>query len=202
MILGIDTSAGQCAVAVGQADGTLLAEAREPMARGHAEHLMPMIERVMADVGLCIGEIARIGVCTGPGSFTGVRIGVAAARGLAFGLGVPAIGISRFDALAHGRDAAAVALSGPLGQIYLQGLAHGRPAGEPVLVPAEALAALPGGPVIGDGAPSAPAAEGLADPAALIALAAQAEPGARPAPLYIRGPDAALPSEAPPVLLD
>jgi hypothetical protein len=42
--------------------------------------------------------LAALAVCTGPGNFTGIRVGVAAARGLALGLGVPAVGVTAFEA--------------------------------------------------------------------------------------------------------
>ena len=94
MILAIDTSAGQCAVATAD-DPVVLAEAREAMERGHAERLFPMIEAALALYPL---PLTLIAVCTGPGSFTGLRIGVAAARGLALGHGIPAVGVTRFAA--------------------------------------------------------------------------------------------------------
>ena len=98
MILGIDTSAGQCAVAL--VAGDRVWRRAETMARGHAEALFPMIDDVLAEAGATFGDVTRIGVCTGPGSFTGIRAGVAAARGLALGLSVPAVGVTRLTALA------------------------------------------------------------------------------------------------------
>ncbi|MEO1459523.1 MAG: tRNA (adenosine(37)-N6)-threonylcarbamoyltransferase complex dimerization subunit type 1 TsaB [Pseudomonadota bacterium] len=99
MILGIDTSAGQCAAALVSGD-TVIARRAERMDRGHAERLFDLVEAALADAGLGLETIARIAVCTGPGSFTGLRVGVAGARGLALGRAVPALGITRFEALA------------------------------------------------------------------------------------------------------
>ncbi|MEM6971705.1 MAG: tRNA (adenosine(37)-N6)-threonylcarbamoyltransferase complex dimerization subunit type 1 TsaB [Pseudomonadota bacterium] len=101
MILGIDTSAGQCAVAL-LAGGRVAASAAETLSRGHAERLFPMIETVLERAGIGPSGLGRIAVCTGPGSFTGLRVGVAAARGLALGRGVPAIGVTRLEAVAAG----------------------------------------------------------------------------------------------------
>jgi tRNA threonylcarbamoyl adenosine modification protein YeaZ len=206
MILAIDTSAAQCAVALADPSGAVLARRAEPMQRGHAERLMPMIEAVLAEAGAARDRLARVAVCTGPGSFTGVRVGVAAARGIALGLGIPAVGISRFDALAaaaRARGPVAVALAGPRGQVYLL-RAGGAGEGATRLLAAGALeAALLGGvPCIGDAAPGAVPEDGLADPAAIAALAAGAVTGAPPAPLYLRGPQADPPREAPPAMLD
>lgn len=57
------------------------------------------IERLLAAAGLGLGELDRIAVGVGPGSFTGVRIAVAYAKSLAYGSGVPLVGISSYDAL-------------------------------------------------------------------------------------------------------
>jgi tRNA threonylcarbamoyl adenosine modification protein YeaZ len=84
-ILALDTSMGACSAAVLRGDGaeqTLFARL-EPMARGHAEALMPMVAETMAEAALPFAELDLIAATTGPGSFTGVRIAIAAARGLA-----------------------------------------------------------------------------------------------------------------------
>jgi tRNA threonylcarbamoyl adenosine modification protein YeaZ len=52
------------------------------MDRGHAEALMPLIERVIAKVEGGFGSIDKIAVSVGPGSFTGLRVGLSAARGI------------------------------------------------------------------------------------------------------------------------
>lgn len=215
MILGIDTSAAQCAVAL-VGGGQPVAE-RRPMERGHAEHLFPMIDEVLARAGAAYADIRLVAVCTGPGSFTGVRIGVAAARGLALGIGVPAVGVSRFEALAaeareSGRDGAvAVCLAGRGGTVFLQVFdAEGAPAGEPVATDAAAFRAMiPDScrAFAGDAAPllpdvSASVPDGLPDPAVVARLGAERPAGGPPAPLYLRGADAELPREGPPPLLD
>lgn len=71
------------------------------MQKGQAERLVPMLEEVLAEGGIGWRNLRRIAVGVGPGNFTGVRISVATARvGLA--LGVPVIGVTRLEALAHG----------------------------------------------------------------------------------------------------
>ena len=50
------------------------------MARGHAEVLMPMIERVVGRLKFGFDSLDKIAVTVGPGSFTGIRVGVAAAK--------------------------------------------------------------------------------------------------------------------------
>ncbi|MCI4679447.1 tRNA (adenosine(37)-N6)-threonylcarbamoyltransferase complex dimerization subunit type 1 TsaB [Rhodoblastus acidophilus] len=100
-ILAIDTALPAVSVCVLD-DG-----AREPVAiesipveKGHAEALLPMIERVMAKVGGGFSSIGRVAVTVGPGSFTGIRIGVAAARGIALACGVETVGVSTLAAFA------------------------------------------------------------------------------------------------------
>ena len=203
MILGIDTSGAQCAVAL--VDGARAVRQGRAMQRGHAEHLMPMIDAVLAEAGASFADLTRIGVCTGPGSFTGIRVGVAAARGLALGLGVPAVGVGRLEALAAqaasgfaaGRPVVVV-ISGPQGAAYAQDFdADGRPEGPPRLAADS--------PSCGDRVlvgPGGLLADCLPDPAVIARLAATREAGAPPAPLYLRGSGAAPPREAPPPILD
>ncbi|MGD9766768.1 MAG: tRNA (adenosine(37)-N6)-threonylcarbamoyltransferase complex dimerization subunit type 1 TsaB, partial [Pseudolabrys sp.] len=94
-ILAIDTALESCSAAVlDTARTTALAVEQEPMLRGHAEALMPLIARVMDRAQLEFKEIDRIAVTVGPGSFTGLRVGIAAARGIALASGKPAIGLS------------------------------------------------------------------------------------------------------------
>jgi tRNA threonylcarbamoyladenosine biosynthesis protein TsaB len=99
LLLAIDTAGPACAVAIVR-DSAILAQATEPIGRGHAERLMPMIASALGEAGVSFGDLDRIAVTTGPGSFTGVRVGIAAARGLALALDIPAVGIGSLDALA------------------------------------------------------------------------------------------------------
>ena len=98
IILAFDTSAAHCAAAVLSGDRVITRV--EPMAKGQAERLVPMLDEVLAEAGVSWGDLAAIGVGTGPGNFTGIRIAVALARGLALGLKVPAIGVTGFEAMA------------------------------------------------------------------------------------------------------
>ncbi|MEO1493800.1 MAG: tRNA (adenosine(37)-N6)-threonylcarbamoyltransferase complex dimerization subunit type 1 TsaB [Pseudomonadota bacterium] len=195
MILAIDTSAGQCAVAL--VGGRRPVVRAERMTRGHAEALFPMIDAVLAETGASYGDLTRIAVCTGPGSFTGIRAGVAAARGLALGLGVPAVGISRLEAVGHGLTGHVV-LRGRADQLYLQQFNDGRPKGAPFIA-----TGLPDGKTIGDGIPLHSEEAVWPDLFVLAELADARDPSsALPAPLYLRGPDADPPRDGPPVMLD
>lgn len=98
-ILAMDAAGSACAVAVCR-DGAALASRVEPMRRGQAERLVPLIEATLHDAGMAAAALDMIAASTGPGGFTGVRIGLATARGYALGLNIPVIGVSRFETIA------------------------------------------------------------------------------------------------------
>ncbi len=99
IILALDTALSACSVGVWH-DGAMLASQSVIMPQGHAETLMPMIERVMGAANLNYGQLDRIAVTVGPGSFTGLRVGIATARGLAMATQKPAIGITTTEVFA------------------------------------------------------------------------------------------------------
>jgi len=63
------------------------------------ERGLARIEDLLDAAGLRLRDLDRIAVGLGPGSFTGVRIAVAYAKSLAYGSGVPLVGVSSYDAL-------------------------------------------------------------------------------------------------------
>ena len=98
LTLGIDTSTVVCA---GLADGDrVLASEVVDDSRAHAEALMPLVRRVLAQAGAEMGDLRAIAVGVGPGPFTGLRVGVAAATVLAEVLGVPVRGVCSLDVIA------------------------------------------------------------------------------------------------------
>jgi tRNA threonylcarbamoyladenosine biosynthesis protein TsaB len=101
LILAIDTALEACAVAVLDSETACLrAQESQAMARGHAEALMPMIERVMRKAALPFNALDRIAVTIGPGSFTGLRVGISAARGLGLAAQKPVVGVTTLSAFA------------------------------------------------------------------------------------------------------
>lgn len=104
ILLAIDTAASLCAACVYDTETGERGRAVLDLGKGHAEHLIGVIDAALAEAGLSYGDLAAIAVSVGPGSFTGVRVGVAAARGLALALKIPAVGVSTLEALAAEAD--------------------------------------------------------------------------------------------------
>lgn len=100
-ILAIDTALSACSAAVLDAgtDKVVCGDSLI-MERGHAEALIPLVERVMEEGALDFTDLSRIAVTVGPGSFTGLRVGLAAARGFALVSRCPVVGVTTLAALA------------------------------------------------------------------------------------------------------
>ena len=97
----MDTALGLCSACV--LDGTTgktLASESLLMDKGHAESLMPLIERVIAKIPGKFRSIERVAVSVGPGSFTGLRVALAAARAFGIALRVPVVGVTTLSAFA------------------------------------------------------------------------------------------------------
>ncbi len=216
-ILAFDTSGPWLSAALVEKGVVRLAR-HEEMARGQAERLFVLLEEMLREAGRAWGELAALGVGIGPGNFTGIRIAVAAARGLSLALGIPAHGVSRFEALAESAPRPALlALDARRERLWLARLGADGPE-EPVLVPlAEierhpVLEGLPAtAPVIGERAGEIAAridrparAPALTLGTAIARIAARRDPAGAtpPAPLYLRPADAAPPSEPPVPILD
>jgi tRNA threonylcarbamoyl adenosine modification protein YeaZ len=209
-VLAFDTSAPHVAVAICRGD-QVLAEVHRDMARGQAEQLFPQIEQALQAAALTFGQVDRIGVGTGPGNFTGTRIAVSAARGLALGLDIPAIGVSTLEAQAFGQSGTVVSILPAIrGSHYVQVLQDGTPG--PLLTcppdPWPTSYGAAGLAVIGHLAGTAPdlPADRITAPAlplaiAIARIAATRAPDTRPVPLYARPADAAPPSDAPPAIV-
>lgn len=99
IVLAIDTALDYCAAAVLDAGArAMIAHETLEMKRGHAEALMPLIDRVMKASGLAYLGLDRIAVTTGPGSFTGLRVGISAARGIGLAADKPVVGLTTLSA--------------------------------------------------------------------------------------------------------
>ena len=212
-LLAIDCSASLCAACVFDTDaGEERGRAVLDLGKGHAEHLMEVVETAMEQAGVGFGDLGAVAVSVGPGSFTGIRVAVSAARGFALALSIPSIGISTLEALAAearvtlGPRNVLAALSS--GEIHVQAAGYDALGAvwhdAAVMTIAQAAeyarqsdAALAGTAArrIGDLLPGWEPAIGIeaatADIATYARLAAGRPPGGeRPRPLYLREPDA------------
>nr|WP_074221585.1 tRNA (adenosine(37)-N6)-threonylcarbamoyltransferase complex dimerization subunit type 1 TsaB [Rhodovulum sp. ES.010] len=222
-ILAFDTSLPQISAAV--LSGGIVVEREEAMHRGQAERLIPLLADLMTATGVTWRDMDLIAVGIGPGNFTGTRISVAAARGLALGLGIPAIGVSLFEVLRDPQTpstepAALLSLEAPRGMAIVQAFSNGKPNAPPQVIDPAARPLdldLPHGAAVRgfradeiarpfgssfEAVGPAQVAARMARLAALRAGEADFDPAARPAPLYVRPADAKPPADAPPVILD
>lgn len=203
MILAIDTSTPSCTTALFGGGGEIYARRDDLIGRGHAEHLMPMLQEMVA------GHIpTRILVGIGPGSFTGLRIGIAAAHGLAIGWDVPLNGFSSLALLAAGADGEGpigIAIAGGHGELFVQQFRRG-PITEcgPVenLSPLAAAGRIDAPMVVGSGAAALVEQRGHGEAIDLLPQAAHvlripvALRSLAPSPVYARPPDAKVKAAA------
>jgi tRNA threonylcarbamoyl adenosine modification protein YeaZ len=104
-ILAIDTSGTRALVALGSADGALLAERRWVAGYRHGEELLARLDELLKANAVPLAELSGIVVGTGPGAFTGMRVGLATAKALARGLSIPIAGVATSAALLPGMPA-------------------------------------------------------------------------------------------------
>lgn len=97
-ILNIETSTSVCSVALGS-DGQIIDHHENYDGQTHATLLSQFIQDALNTVTRKEMKLDAIAISIGPGSYTGLRIGLSQAKGLAFGLGVPLIGINTLQLL-------------------------------------------------------------------------------------------------------
>ncbi len=112
LILGIESSCDETAVALVTGDRQIVAQriasqdaehrpfggvVPELAARAHAERLTPMIETVLTEAGVGLGDIDAIAATAGPGLIGGVMIGLVTAKALSFASGKPLIAVNHLE---------------------------------------------------------------------------------------------------------
>jgi len=215
IVLALDTALTACSVCLfdTQRDKVIASESAM-LGKGHAEALLPMLERVIAKLEGGWSAIGRIGVVVGPGSYTGLRVGIAVARAAALASERPAVGVTTLAALAAplvgGTEDVpiAAAIDARHGNLFFQLFsAEGRALGVPVaLTLAQAAERLGERPVhlVGSaspalystlsqagGAPKSSLPDAAPDIVSVAKLAAVADPRISPPdPVYVKPAEA------------
>ncbi|HUL92430.1 MAG TPA: tRNA (adenosine(37)-N6)-threonylcarbamoyltransferase complex dimerization subunit type 1 TsaB [Burkholderiales bacterium] len=98
-LLAIDTSTDTCSVAASR--GAALFSRSEPALQRQAETVLGLVEDLLAEAQLELGQIEGIAYGEGPGSFTGLRIAAGVTQGLAFARGLSVVGVGSLLSLAE-----------------------------------------------------------------------------------------------------
>ena len=112
LVLGIESSCDETAAAVVRDGREMLSsvissqiEMHRPFggvvpelaSRQHLEKIQPVVEKALSDAGVSINDIDAIAVTQGPGLVGSLLVGVCYAKALAFGLGVPIVGVNHIE---------------------------------------------------------------------------------------------------------
>ncbi|QXQ06696.1 tRNA (adenosine(37)-N6)-threonylcarbamoyltransferase complex transferase subunit TsaD [Sphingosinicellaceae bacterium] len=112
LILGIESSCDETAVALVRGDRTIVAQAvasqdaahrpfggvvPEVAAREHVAALTPMVKRVLAEGGVALADVDAVAATAGPGLIGGVMIGLVTAKALSFAARKPLIAVNHLE---------------------------------------------------------------------------------------------------------
>jgi N6-L-threonylcarbamoyladenine synthase len=112
LILGLESSCDDSAVALVTSDRQILAQAivgqnaahqpyggvvPEIAARAHVEILPSLIQRVLEDAKLSVGDVDAIAATAGPGLIGGVMVALLAGKGLALAAGKPLVAVNHLE---------------------------------------------------------------------------------------------------------
>ncbi len=112
LILGIESSCDETAVALVRGDRSIVAqriasqdEAHRPFggvvpelaARAHTERLTPMVAEVLAEAGVALTDVDAVAATAGPGLIGGVMVGLVTGKALAWGAGKPLLAINHLE---------------------------------------------------------------------------------------------------------
>jgi tRNA threonylcarbamoyladenosine biosynthesis protein TsaB len=128
-LLAFDTSTETLRAAVQRSGMDALGEEAAGGAQASAA-LLPLLQSLLARAGLALGDLDAIVFGRGPGSFTGLRTACSVAQGLAFGAGVPVLGIDTLLAVAEdarsrtGADRIVALLDARMGEVYMGHYLH------------------------------------------------------------------------------
>lgn len=110
MIIAIEGASTDLSIALHDADAAI-ATASWTSARRQSAELMPRLLELLDGQARSVAQMSAVAVGTGPGSFTGLRVAMALAKGLAFALGRPIVGVPSLDAWLASRPEADAAVA-------------------------------------------------------------------------------------------
>ena len=111
-VLGIETSCDETGIAVYDTDRGLLAQGLYSQVEVHAEYggvvpelasrdhirkTLPLTTQVLAEAGLDKSDLDAIAYTAGPGLMGALMVGTTVARSMAFGLGIPSLGVHHME---------------------------------------------------------------------------------------------------------
>ena len=136
MILGLETSCDETSAAVITPGGDIVSNvvasqaelhARfggvvpEIAARRHLELVSPVVREALDRAGISLGDVQRVAVTQGPGLIGALLVGLAAAKGIAWGRGLPLVPVDHL----HGHVASLYLQPEPFEPPFLCLLASG-----------------------------------------------------------------------------
>jgi N6-L-threonylcarbamoyladenine synthase len=111
-VLGIESSCDETGVAIYDSDRGLIAEALysqialhaeyggvvpELASRDHVRKLLPLVSEVLTEAGMTGAELDGVAFTKGPGLAGALMVGACAGRAMAYGWGIPAIGVHHME---------------------------------------------------------------------------------------------------------
>ena len=111
IILGIETSCDETSVAVlidGEMKSNIVSSQEihslyggvvpELASRAHQKHILPIVDKALADANISKNDLTAIAVAVGPGLMGSLLVGVNFAKSLAYALNIPFISVNHMEA--------------------------------------------------------------------------------------------------------
>lgn len=98
-LLAIDTSGHALSAAIAE-NGAVIGSFGADTGKNHSLELLPLLDKLLKEKSLKLGDMDAFAVTAGPGSFTGLRIGLATVKAWCQSLDKPLIAVSSLDAMA------------------------------------------------------------------------------------------------------
>jgi tRNA threonylcarbamoyladenosine biosynthesis protein TsaB len=111
VIIAIDGTSTDLSLALVEQDGTLVGDAAWSSEQRQSSELLPRLLDLLDRRGRGLAEVSAVAVGSGPGSFTGLRVAMALAKGIAFALGRPIVGVPSLPAWLEAEPTAVAAVA-------------------------------------------------------------------------------------------